>query len=206
MKFGKKIWRMRLQVFFTADSHFGHARTARQRGFLAQGEQDPEAVASGVAAQDEWLVHTWNETVPREATVFHLGDIFLRGTSEYRRAIFDRLHGSKHLVIGNHDHGIDQSLQLPWASPPEHRRFLEIDGDKLVLDHYAGKSWAGSSRGSLQLHGHSHGRMPPTRQSCDVGVDVWGRPVTMTEIRPFLSRQPALHNEDADDDYDPPQP
>jgi calcineurin-like phosphoesterase family protein len=90
---------------------------------------------------------------------------------------------------------------LPWATPPEHRRFIKIDGVKIVLDHYTGRSWAGSAHGSIQLFGHSHGRMPANDRSCDVGVDAWQlMPVGIDQIRAYLAKQPSFRNEDLGDD------
>jgi len=39
------------------------------------------------------------------------------------------------------------------------------------------------SRGWLNLHGHSHGRLTPLPRQTDVGVDAWDfRPVRLAEI------------------------
>ena len=45
------------------------------------------------------------------------------------------------------------------------------------------RSWPGAFRGAIQLFGHTHNLLPPTTQSCDVGVDAWAyRPVCLDEI------------------------
>ena len=45
------------------------------------------------------------------------------------------------------------------------------------------------SRGALNLHGHSHGRLAALPRQVDVGVDLWGfRPITLEEIRAHLRR------------------
>jgi calcineurin-like phosphoesterase family protein len=39
------------------------------------------------------------------------------------------------------------------------------------------------AKGSINLHGHSHGRLKPMPRQFDVGVDAWGfRPVTLDEL------------------------
>jgi calcineurin-like phosphoesterase family protein len=49
------------------------------------------------------------------------------------------------------------------------------------------------------LYGHSHGRLPGTRTSLDVGVDCWSYlPVTLDEIRDRLATLPAAPAETAD--------
>lgn len=43
-------------------------------------------------------------------------------------------------------------------------------------------------RGDIHLYGHSHGTLPGTATSTDVGVDCFGfRPVTLAEIRVRLT-------------------
>jgi calcineurin-like phosphoesterase family protein len=38
-------------------------------------------------------------------------------------------------------------------------------------------------RKSINLHGHSHGKLKPVARQVDVGVDVWGyRPITLETI------------------------
>jgi calcineurin-like phosphoesterase family protein len=38
-------------------------------------------------------------------------------------------------------------------------------------------------KGSVNLHGHSHGRLKPLPRQFDVGVDVWDfRPVSLADI------------------------
>lgn len=76
-----------------------------------------------------------------------------------------------------------------WASSQAYAEVVE--GDRLVLLHYAMRVWNRSGRGSLHLYGHSHGNLPGDRQSCDVGVDVFGfRPVSLAEIKHHLATLP----------------
>jgi calcineurin-like phosphoesterase family protein len=63
---------------------------------------------------------------------------------------------------------------------------------KIVLCHYALRTWNGSNRGSWQLYGHSHNGLSRSVQgvtreesalSLDVGVDAWNMfPVSLDEI------------------------
>ena len=47
-------------------------------------------------------------------------------------------------------------------------------------------------RGDIHLFGHSHGSLPGTATSTDVGVDCFGyRPVTLDEIRVRLAENAA---------------
>jgi calcineurin-like phosphoesterase family protein len=100
------------------------------------------------------------------------------------------------LILGNHDP--DQTKSLPWTSVSE-RAFASVDGQYLVLDHYAGRVWHRSHNGSVQLFGHSHGRLPDTYNSCDIGVDRWDyMPVSWPQIRARLAKIPRPATNDAD--------
>ena len=53
-----------------------------------------------------------------------------------------------------------------------------------MLCRYHFRTWRNMSRGWLNLHGHSHGRLMPLPRQTDVGVDAWDfRPVTLAEIK-----------------------
>lgn len=158
-----------MAIFFTADTHFGHAGilAACGRPFASIGEHDA------------LLIEAWNATVAPGDTVYHLGD-FALGTAEAAERVFRRLNGRKCLVVGNHDR---KARRLPWAEQHEGIREVSVEGRHLVLCHYPLRSWARCFRGSLHLFGHTHGRLLGTTQSCDVGVDVWGyRPVSLSTL------------------------
>jgi calcineurin-like phosphoesterase family protein len=52
-----------------------------------------------------------------------------------------------------------------------------------VLCHYPFRTWNGIGSGTVNIHGHSHGRLTPVTRQYDVGVDVWDfRPVTLAAV------------------------
>jgi calcineurin-like phosphoesterase family protein len=162
----------RMTVFFTADTHFGHA------GALSLYRRP----FPSVAAMDAVLRARWNETVAADDEVWHLGDFALRMPVPAIADLLATLHGRKHLVTGNNDPPAIVAL-LGWASVQPYAE-LAIDGIRLVLCHYAFRTWNGMAKGALNLHGHSHGRLKPQPRQIDVGVDVWDfRPVTLAQIR-----------------------
>jgi calcineurin-like phosphoesterase family protein len=163
------------ETLFTADHHFGHAGVIRMCG----------RPFADVAEMNGCLVDAWNSRVRGNDTVWFLGDFAMGASPEECQALFSRLRGRKHLVRGNHDR--KRTLDLGWESQHDLAQ-ITVEGQRLVLCHYAMRSWAQVWRGSLHLYGHTHGTLPPTRQSCDVGVDAWGyRPVTLDEIRERLA-------------------
>jgi len=62
-----------------------------------------------------------------------------------------------------------------------------IEGTYVVCCHYPLLSWPHSCYGSIMLHGHSHGRIPPYRRRMDVGVDTNDfYPYSFDEIRVIM--------------------
>ena len=159
-----------MATFFTADTHFGDHRmiNIHKRPFAS------------VAEMDEALIAGWNSVVAPEDTVWHLGDV---ARSAKQLSLLDRLKGTKHLIRGNNDPDAVAAAPI-WASSRDYAE-LEVDGTRLVLCHYAFRSWNGQHRGAVNLHGHSHGRLKPLPRQFDVGVDPRGFvPVTLAELLP----------------------
>ena len=166
-----------MELFFTADHHFGHggARGLFRRPFAS------------TAAMDEALIQRWNAVVGPGDTVWHLGDFAIRQEAARMAAILKGLNGTKHLVAGNNDTEATRGL-AGWASVHDLVE-IEIAGRRLVLCHYPLRSWNGMGKGALQLHGHSHGRLKPLTRQHDVGVDVWDfAPVALTRLLPAQKR------------------
>jgi len=165
-------------IWFTADTHFGHANIIRfsNRPF------------SSVEDMDETLIQRWNERVKQNDVVWHLGDFAFHKTATQLEELFNRLNGTKCLITGNHDH--TDTRRLAWSNTKA-LTTLNIDKVPVVLCHYGMRVWDRSHHGSLHLYGHSHGTLPGDNQSLDVGVDCWDfRPVNIDEIRARLKTLP----------------
>ena len=130
---------------------------------------------------DEALVRGWNELVGPDDTVWHLGDFAVRATPARAADLLAGLNGVKHLIAGNNDPPAIRALP-GWTSARDYAE-LDLDGRQLVLCHYPLRAWNGQPRGTVQLHGHSHGRLKPLTRQFDVGVDARGfRPVGLAEL------------------------
>jgi calcineurin-like phosphoesterase family protein len=161
-----------MTVFFTADTHFNHA------GALSLYKRP----FAGVAEMDAAMVLRWNETVGPQDEVWHLGDFALRITPEAAAALLRSLNGRKHLITGNNDLAAIRTLP-EWSSVQPYAE-LDVEGSRLVLCHYAFRTWNGMAKGALNLHGHSHGRLKALPRQTDVGVDAWGfRPIRVSQLR-----------------------
>lgn len=161
-----------MAVWFTADTHFGHA------GALALYRRPFASVADMNAV----MMARWNETVGPTDDVWHLGDFALRTSAEAATELLRQLNGRKHLVTGNNDP--PAIVALPdWSSVQTYAE-VTVEGRRLVLCHYAFRTWNGMAKGALNLHGHSHGRLKPLPRQTDVGVDAWDfRPIAVSRLR-----------------------
>ena len=160
-----------MAIFFTSDTHFDDARRIRV-------ERRPFAT---IEEHDAALIARWNETVGPDDDIYHLGD-FTAAKSEQRVSeLLETLNGRKHLIIGNNDPPATLENK-GWASVAPYQE-LEIDGRRIVLCHYAFRTWHDMGKGAIDLHGHSHGHLKEATRQYDVGVDVFDfRPVTLETI------------------------
>lgn len=149
-----------MQIWFTADHHLGHFNIIShcQRPF------------QNLEEMDETLVANWNARVGKKDLVYHLGDIVFR-SSQHPQKYLDRLNGKIHLIRGNHDKDGVLKKCASHFSAVDDLKTIKINGQKIVLCHYAMRVWDCSHWGSWHLYGHSHGQLPGVGFSFDVGVD-----------------------------------
>lgn len=177
-------------TFFTADTHFGH------KAMLTYCNRP----YSNVDDMDEDMIRIWNETVPENGLVYHLGDFSFR-PKQRTVEILKLLNGKKYLIEGNHDRGLSAEARecFEWVRPYHELshvwRFVE-GKQKMVLCHYAMRVWNQSHYGAWMLHGHSHGSLPPIGRQMDVGADTNNlKPYSFFEIANELEKRP-MHTVD----------
>ena len=174
---------MQHRILWSSDHHFRH------RAILDERMSVHRPFAS-IEEHDETLIANWNAAVRPDDTVWHLGDFCYRCGEDYARSVFGRLRGKRRfLVRGNHDR---IGARLPWDGVFDVARVVVPGPDGVSqgvwMSHYAHRVWPRMHRGDLHLYGHSHGTLPGTAASTDVGVDCFGfRPVTLDEIRVRLA-------------------
>jgi len=150
-------------IYFTADEHFGHTNIIKycNRPF------------NNAEEMDEQLIKNHNEVVGTDDTVYHVGDFTLKN-KEYADKIINRLTGKHIFLMGSHD---NWNKELPYVIE------LSVDEIYVVMCHYAMRVWPRSHYDSVMLYGHSHGKLPPQKNSHDVGVDNNNYyPVTLKQI------------------------
>jgi len=164
-----------MATWFTADLHLGHAN-------IIQFCQRPFA---DLSEMHDRLVQEWTNRVGQGDDVYFLGDLIAgKVDDDGKRAVrktFMSLPGRKHLVWGNHDKPWIKN-ELPWASTQESLD-KTVDGQRFYMHHYPMITFPGSRHGAIQLFGHVHNNWKGTRNSVNVGCDVWDfRPVSAAEI------------------------
>jgi calcineurin-like phosphoesterase family protein len=170
-----------MATYFTSDTHFGHSNIIKysNRPFGSADEMD------------NTIIHNWNAIVRPEDTIYHLGDFAVGGGSAM--LYLPRLNGQIKFVWGNHDNRLKAARdEHGWPLDIEHMREISIDGQRIVLCHYAMRVWHKSHKGAWHLYGHSHGTLPDDANalSLDVGVDCWNYfPVSMQQLHVRMKKK-----------------
>ena len=180
-------------IFFTSDHHFCHENIIRfcNRPFDTVEQMNQE------------LVRLWNETVPPDGIVFHLGDFCFGGAASWNH-ILDCLNGKIYLILGNHDM---KNIKQGYMNRFEHvtqQMTIRIGSQVICLNHNPFLAYGGSYRDVWQLFGHVHsgplsklGKDMPRLEvlfplQYDVGVDNNGfRPVSFEEVKAKIQEQVA---------------
>lgn len=138
---------------------------------------------------DRDLITNWNKKVGRGDTVYHLGDVAF-GTADAFEKYHWQLNGYKIYVNGNHDKAMSNAI----GRQPDVRK-ISINGNTIVLSHFAMRVWDKSHFNSWHLFGHSHGTLSSQGKSFDVGVDAWNyTPVSFAEVETRMKEQPNNFN------------
>ena len=178
-------------IWFTSDTHFYHESIIRfcHRPF------------SGVQEMNEELIRLWNETVPPDGIVFHLGDVCM-GKSRNWEHVLSRLNGRINLILGNHDmKHVNQGFMGRFEFVTQQMSIC-VGGQSSILNHNPFLCYGGAYRNTWQLVGHVHSGPVPNRGldmprrgmlfplQYDVGVDNnASRPVSFEEVRARIQQQ-----------------
>lgn len=170
--------------WYTADLHFGHENIIRfcKRPFSTAAKMDAKIIAN-----------LW-ECVGPEDDLWILGDFAWGKKSndtEWLQDIFGQLPGQRrHLIIGNHD--LEATQALPWDSVQHLKELRDGPQNQLhTLCHYPMVTWNHARRNALQMFGHVHDNWKGSRNSVNVGVDVWKfRPVRFEDVERRAQKLP----------------
>lgn len=151
------------KTFFISDTHFGHRAIIDLCG-RPFADRD---------AMDAAMIKTWNNVVPHDGVVYHMGDFSFRSKTDTIE-ILKKLNGSIILIRGNHDHHATKpGLRERFADVRDYAE-VKLADEFMILMHYPLESWNRMHYGSWHLHGHSHGNIPDFGKRMDMGVDARG--------------------------------
>jgi len=170
------------QYWFSADHHFWHKNIIKycNRPF------------SSVEEMNEELILRHNKVVKKEDTTIIAGDFCMTSDIQEVYKIVQKLNGKIIILKGSHDR---------WMKKKHFRRHYHeiwektIEGIKIVVCHYAMRTWAASHYNSYHLYGHSHGNLPSQGKSMDIGVDTNNfYPYSFNEIIEIMKNKPDNFN------------
>ena len=178
------------RVWFTSDYHMGH------RNIIGLCERP----FADVDTMEREIVALHNALVGADDKVYDLGDFAFRCTAEHAADCLRKLNGRRVILWGNHDKPLRQAFRkgllddlvgggkVTFIGDPD-AQFqtglrINIEGQPIILSHYAQRTWQGAFRGAWHLYGHSHGNLSPYRKSFDVGVDAHDfRPISYENVK-----------------------
>lgn len=166
-------------MYLTSDLHFMHRRIREFAPEFRPWETMEEMT--------EALIEAWNEKATSQGVkMYHLGD-FCFSKANDTRDIASRLKGDITFIVGNHDYSEHREVLSEFG---EVKYYDEVKYDKkfFVLCHYPIASWNKQGRGSMMLHGHSHGSFPDEEygKMLDVGWDAHGKILHFDEVGSML--------------------
>ena len=137
------------KIYFTSDSHVNHSNIIKfcKRPFENIQEMNQE------------LIRKWNEKVPKDGIVFHLGDFSWGGYNAWKD-FREQLNGDIILIKGNHDIKNLTPQAVGLFKHVTQQMFIEIEGRKVYLNHVPFLCYGGTYRDQkglvYQLFGHVH--------------------------------------------------
>ena len=141
-------------IFLTSDTHFNHnnliGMCPESRGHF-----------SNVEEMNETIIQNWNEIVPLDGIVYHLGDLCM-GKAEDIPNILERLNGHIILIRGNHDYGKRRKIYEECGVEIKDIDYISYKGMYFVLSHIPigneeyMEMLVGPNGEIWNLHGHTH--------------------------------------------------
>ena len=186
--------------WISSDLHLGHKNQAKRRGFEdCKGVGMPDV-------HDERIIEIWNDLVRPHDLVIVLGDTYLGRVAQALENV-KRLHGMKHLILGNHDepHPFNKQKKIDVHFGPFETLSLggvvQVAGHRTLLSHFPAhedmrhaeqhggvdryEEFRPVLRGEFLIHGHTHDEDQRLHDGVElhVGLDAWNlAPVSFATV------------------------
>lgn len=183
------------KIWFTSDIHYWHKNITYGESIWDDKDVNCRRFDS-TRDMSLHMVEQINKYVGENDILFDLGDWSFDGIQNIYNLRKQLKVKTIHHINGNHDHHIVNNKELPnchnvfsggWcdyfdsniSKANAHDLFesvndyLEINIGKklLILSHYPFQSWKDIGKGSIHLHGHTHGKINHLKNRLDVGLD-----------------------------------
>jgi len=210
--------------YFTSDTHFSHGnilKYCKRIKYLAPSEiellnsgENFKVCLNSVQSMNDDMIDKINQMVKPNDVLWHLGDFCWFNRRNLDRAYYEISNfryaincKTVNLILGNHDCNRLEEPEILEIYESIFNLVLDkaivrINGQHIVMDHYAHAVWPKSHRSSWNLYGHSHSnaeqnlnKLFPGRRSIDVGVDnaylMFGeyRPFSFVELQKFFANK-----------------
>lgn len=171
-------------IWFISDMHVFHKNILKFQGRRNEimGITEDMSDTEKIKKHNDWILNMWNMTVSKHDHVYILGDVSF-GSPEETRVFLSKLHGHKHLIIGNHDKScsglenyFESVSQIKEFPIKKHQYDFLEENIYLVLCHFPMIAWNRRLHGSWMIHGHLHGGMDGFNSDSeelrvDIGLD-----------------------------------
>ena len=199
------------QIYVSSDFHLNHnpkweTPIWKMRGFASATEMT------------DGIIKSVNDTVRANDILLFLGDFCLNTTLPQFEELLSRFAcQNMYMLIGNHPNPHYKNIYLPMVRKilgenytPEseiyplryknviylgHYAEVVLNGQMVILSHYAFRSWDHMSHGSWCLHGHEHGVMiesspdDSNAKILDVAWDTFKKPVSFVELTEIMNKK-----------------
>jgi len=201
-----------LKVWFTTDPHLDHQGPKGGTPLWeSRGYESPDDMTLNI-------IDTCNEIVRPNDILFMLGDLCLNSNPLNIDRYLGRLKCQNFWCLwGNHNNPHEKLIYRPgrdkllapgvkanWVYPVTYKNMtylghyheVVVNGQFIVLSHYAYQVWNESHHSSWCLCGHSHGSLATTRPESDygkildVGWDLFKKPLSFQEIKEIMDKKP----------------
>ena len=187
-------------IYFTADTHYGHKNLVKGTTDWTNSSRCRDFKT--IQGHDDFIVNQINAVVAQDDVLYHLGDWSFGGFDNIKKFRDRIICSTIHLILGNHDHHIENNSQncASYFQSVNHYSEIKIEGHHIVLSHWPMKIWNKSHKGSWQLHGHCHNNLQPDnwwtkskiderRRTMDVGLDTKNlKPWSFDELNKIMTR------------------
>lgn len=171
--------------YFSSDWHLGHANIIKydKRPFKDVDEMD-RVILDNVCDQ-----------LQKGDNLYYIGDFCFTRSKHAAEEYMKRIAWTEanfYFIRGNHDGHDVRKLYAKYGTYLGEQAKVVVQGQEIVLNHYAMRVWDKSHHGVWHLYGHSHHTLPedPDSMSFDIGINGWDyKLITFDQIKEKMSKK-----------------